>query len=347
MLNKGFGSDNHASIHPKILQAIIDANVGHAPSYGTDAISLEFEQNIKKHFGEQAHAFIVFNGTAANVLCLKTLMKSHESVVCTQVSHINVDECGAPEFFTGGKIIATAHEYGKMSVTDLENCLIRLGDQHFSQPRVLSITQPTELGTTYSLEEIQKLIAVAKKAGMHVHIDGARFANACAQLKTSFRSLSLDLGVDAISFGGTKNSLMGGEVVILFDKNLARDFKYIRKQAGQLPSKTRFIAAQFNAYLKDNLWLELAQHSNKMAQLLAEEIRKTQSPVEILYPVQSNAVFCKIPKSWIKELKKLSFFYVWDEKDWSCRLMTSWDTEQNEVQKFCEEIQRLNKEACI
>lgn len=339
---RGFGSDNHAGIHPRILAAIAEANTGHAPSYGTDEWSQKAEGRFRELFGADSEVFFVFNGTAANVTALQALTQSYQSVFCSDVSHLAVDECGAPEFFTGAKLIPIPSQDGKLAVADLEAAWIRRGDQHYSQSQVLSLTQPTELGTAYSLEELRALTAWAKKKNLFVHMDGARFANAVSFLKTDFKSLTKDSGVDALSFGGTKNGLMMGEAVVFLNPVLARDFKFRRKQAGQLPSKTRFIAAQFLAYLQDDLWREIADHSCRMAEELYQALQALPR-LELRSRPQSNAVFAKIPKEWIKPLRESFFFYVWDEKTFECRLMTSWDTQSSDIQNFAQKIKELAK----
>lgn len=329
---RGFGSDNHSGVHPEILKALTEANVGHAPSYGTDPLTEKCQELFKTHFGKSADAFFVFNGTAANVLSLKTMMKSFESCFVTDISHLNQDECAAPEFFAG-KLIAVKSVNGKLTIPELEKHYIRLGDQHYAQPRVLSLTQPTEVGTLYSLEEIKTLTTWAKAKNLLVHMDGARFVNAVYKLNCSMSQMTTDLGVDVLSFGGTKNGLMFGEAVVVLNPGLGKDFKYIRKQAAQLPSKTRFIAAQFLAFFTNDLYKKIAQHSCDMAQYFYE---KLSDKVKISYPVQSNAVFAEIPQPLIKKLKQQYFFYVWDEKTFECRLMTSWDTQKEEIDGFTE-----------
>lgn len=327
---RGFGSDNHSGVHPEILKALTEANTGHAPSYGTDDLTEKCQEIFKNHFGKSADAFFVFNGTAANVLSLKTMMKSFESCFVTDISHMNQDECAAPEFFAG-KLIAVKSVNGKLTVAELEKHYIRLGDQHYTQPRVISLTQPTEVGTLYSLEEIKTLTAWAKSKNLFVHMDGARFVNAAYKLNCTMSQMTTDLGVDVLSFGGTKNGLMFGEAVVVLNPILGKDFKYIRKQAAQLPSKTRFIAAQFLAFFNNDLYKKIAQHSCDMAQYFYE---KLNGKVKINYPVQSNAVFAEIPQPLVKKLKAQYFFYVWDEKTFECRLMTSWDTQKEDIDGF-------------
>ncbi len=337
---KGFGSDNHSGVHPELLNAVIKANVDHAPSYGTDEFTLMATQQFKKHFGEQTGVYLVFNGTAANVLALQSLIKRHQSVFCTDISHLNMDECGAPELFAG-KLLTLPHQNGKLTVTVLKDAFIRRGDQHYSQPKVVSLTQPTELGTCYSLTEIKEIADWAHSQNLYVHVDGARLTNAVQFLQTSFKEMTTKLGVDIVSFGGTKNGLMMGEAILVLNPKLADDLKYIRKQAGQLPSKTRFIAAQFSRYLTDDLFLQIANHSCAMAELLYQSLQSLPQ-ITITQPRQSNAVFAIIPKPWVKILREKYFFYVWDEKTFECRLMTSWDTTSAEIYEFTNLIKKLS-----
>ncbi len=327
---KGFGSDNHSGVHPEILKTMIAANTAHEPSYGTDSYSQLATAEFKKHFGSTVDIHFVYNGTAANVLCLRAAIKNYESFLCSDVSHLNIDECGAPEFFSG-KLITVPSKNGKIIFSELENFLIRKGDQHYSQPRLISLTQPTELGTCYTLSEIKAICELAKKHNMYVHIDGARFTNAVHSLNTTFKDMTSNLGIDLVSFGGTKNGLAFGEAVLIFNKDLQKDFKYIRKQSAQLPSKTRFIASQFLGYFENNLCFKIAEHSLKMAQLLKIELQKFPA-ITITENTESNAVFAKIPQQYISALREKYFFYVWNEKTFECRLMTSWDTTEEDIQ---------------
>ncbi|MGE3758571.1 MAG: low specificity L-threonine aldolase [Pseudobdellovibrionaceae bacterium] len=339
---RGFGSDNHSGVHPAFLKAIAEANIDHAPAYGTDAWSEKLDKVIEKEFGKDAIAFPVFNGTAANVTALRALLRPYQAVLVTDCSHLNVDECGAPEFMTGAKLIALPSENGKVSLATLKEHLIRRGDQHYSQVRGVSLTQPTELGTCYSVQEIKEIVAWARSEKLFVHIDGSRFANAATKLNLSLKELSTDLGVDILSFGGTKNGLMMGELVIILNPAYAEDFKYIRKQSCQLPSKSRFITAQFLTYFENELWKQIASHSLKMADLLYQKL-KTRTRLEIRTQPESNAVFAKIPQPWIKPLRERFFFYVWDEKTFECRLMTSWDTSELDLEQFVQLIEKQEK----
>lgn len=324
-----FGSDNHAGIHPKILAAFTEPAEPFAASYGMDSSSQELNKLLCELFNA-AETHLVFNGTAANVLGIGCALKSFESVLCTEVSHLNVDECGAPEKITGCKLIPLPHTNGKLSVADLEAAFIRRGDQHFSQIKMVSITQPTELGTVYSLEELQSLRAFCDKNKLFLHIDGARLANACHYLNCSFKDILKF--ADVSSVGGAKNGLLLGELVAIHNRDLKEGFKYLRKQYLQLPSKTRFIARQFQIYFSDNTWKEIAHHQHELAKKLCSRLKEMGLVAN--YPVESNAVFCNLPKSVIKTLRQTYFFYVWDEKTSECRLMTSFATTEAHIENF-------------
>lgn len=341
-MKRGFGSDNHSGVHPRLLEAIARANTQHAPSYGTDEWTDQAEKAFQKHFGPQAQVFFVFNGTAANVLSLKASAKSFQSCYCTDLAHINVDECGAPEYLAGVKLIPLPTVNGKLRLDDLKKAHIRRGDQHYSQGQIVSLTQPTEFGTLYSMEELQEIITWAKSEKLYVHIDGARLANASVTLKKTFKELTTDLGVDVVSFGGTKNGFMMGEAVVFVNPVLAKDVKFYRKQLAQLPSKTRFISAQFMEYFRDDLWQSIAAHACDMAAQLQAGVESIPG-VEITQSRQSNAVFAKIPQPWIKSLREKFFFYVWDEHTFECRWMTSWDTEPGDIEGFVQSLKELSR----
>ncbi|MFZ4403508.1 MAG: threonine aldolase family protein [Pseudobdellovibrionaceae bacterium] len=338
--SRGFGSDNHSGVHPQILQSIYQVNHDHCPSYGTDVFSKKSNQVFKSIFGEKSESYFVFTGTAANVLALQTLLRPHQSVACSDCSHLHMDECGAPEFFTRGKLQILPSKDGKITVDELKKIYIRQGDQHHSQLKVVSLTQPTELGTCYTVAEIQSIVAWAHANKIYVHMDGARLTNACFFLKKSIKELTSDLNIDVVSFGGSKNGLMFGEAVVFLNPSLSGDFKFIRKQSAQLPSKTRFIAAQFLTFFHDHLWQKISENSINMAQLLAAELKQI-SQLEIQYPVESNAVFVKIPQKWIKPLRAKHFFYVWDEHTFVCRLMTTWDTTSQDITEFIIEAKHI------
>ncbi len=339
---KGFGSDNHSGVHPKLLQSIIEANIDHAPSYGSDVWSEKAQQSLAQLFGGKISTFFVFNGTAANVLSASAMVRPWNSIFCSDLSHLNVDECGAPEFFAGCKLLPLPSKNGKISLESLKSSLIRRGDQHHSQPKAVSLTQPTEYGTVYTTEEIRAICDWAHSEGFYVHIDGARIANAIVSLKTDFKTHLSESGVDVLSFGGTKNGMLFGEAVVFLNPDLAKDFTFIRKQAAQLPSKTRFIAAPFATYLENNLWHEIAQHSLRLAEKL-EGLVGDIPGVQITQPVQSNVVFAIIPQKWVKPLREKYFFYVWDEKTFECRWMISFDTTEQDVEGFAQALTVLSK----
>lgn len=332
-IKKSFASDNYAGIHPEILQAIVQANQGHATAYGADEWTQKAIEKFKEHFGNTIDVHFVFNGTAANVLGLAALSQSFNAIICAQTAHINVDECGAPEKFTGSKLFTVPTEHGKLSVKAIQHYLQRIGDQHHSQAKIISITQATEFETVYTPEEIKILADFAHAHNMFLHMDGARIANAAAYLKLPLRAITTDVGVDVLSFGGTKNGMMLGEAVVFFNPTLSHNFKYVRKQGMQLASKMRFIAAQFITLLSDNLWLKNAEHSNAMAQRLAQALA-TIPKISITRPVQANGVFAIIPPEYIPQLQAQYPFYVWDEETSEVRLMASFDTTQEDIDGF-------------
>jgi len=333
MIFKGFASDNYAGIHPDIVQAINDANQGHCKAYGNDAYTKEAIELFKKQFGNNIDVYFVSNGTGANVLCLSTMAKSYQAIICAQSAHINVDECGAPEKYTGCKLLTIPTTDGKLTVEKIKPLLIDQGDQHKVQPKAISITQGTELGTVYTIDEIKKITEFAHAHGMYVHMDGARISNAAASLNIPLAAMTKDAGVDALCFGGTKDGMMLGEAVIFFNQELSKDFQFIRKQGMQLISKMRFISAQFIALLTDDLWLKNARHANAMAQLLVEEVKKIPQ-IKLSQATQANAVFAIVDPKIIPTLQEKYFFYVWDEAISEVRWMTSWDTTQEDIMEF-------------
>jgi threonine aldolase len=330
---RSFASDNNASVHPDILKAISNANQGHVVGYGDDPYTESAVRRFEQHFGPDIDVFIVFNGTAANSLSLKALTESYHAVICAEDAHVYTDECGAPEKFTGCKLIPVPTTDGKLRVEAVRRAYHGIGDEHHVQPRVISITQATEKGTVYKPNEIQALARFAHEHEMFLHMDGARIANAAASLRQNLRQATRDLGVDVLSFGGTKNGAMGAEAVVFFNRKLSEDFKYLRKQGMQLASKMRFISAQLDALLSNDLWLANAQHSNRMAKLLQKEVGKISS-IKIVYKVEANGVFAKIPRSAIAKLRKGYFFYVWNEEQSVVRWMCSFDTTEKDVREF-------------
>lgn len=337
---KSFASDNNAGIHPKILEAIMKANAGQASAYGTDDYTKRAVALFKKHFGDEIDVYFVFNGTGANILGLKAITKSTDSIICAETAHLNVDECGGPEHFIGCKVITLPTEDGKITPEQIKQRLIRFGDQHFSQPKVISITQTTEYGTLYMLEEIQTIARLSHEHGMFLHMDGSRLANAAASLGIPFKEFTADAGVDVLSFGGTKNGLMIGEAVVFFNKDLAADFKYIRKQGMQLGSKLRFIATQFEALLTDELWLKNAGNANKMAKKLAGRLEGNPF-IQITQKIESNSIFAIIPKEYISVLQEKFAFSVWNAEKSEVRLMTAFDTTEEDIKLFADEVDRV------
>jgi threonine aldolase len=330
---RSFASDNNAGVHPKVLQAIADANRGHVVGYGDDAYTEAAVRKFKKHFGSDVEVFMVFNGTAANCLSLKALTEPYHAVICGEAAHIYADECGAPEKFTGCKLIPIPTQDGKLTVEAVRHVYHGIGDQHHVQPRVISITQVTEVGTVYKPQEIRDLAAFAHARKMFLHMDGARIANAAVSLGQTLRQATRDLGVDVLSFGGTKNGALGAEAVVFFNTKFGRDFLYLRKQGMQLASKMRFVSAQLDTLLSNDLWRKNAQHANQMAALLHKEISKI-SKVKVVYKVEANGVFAQIPRKAIAKLQKRYFFYVWDEEQSVVRWMCSFDTTEQDVKQF-------------
>ncbi len=330
---RGFASDNNAGVHPEILEAIVRANQGHVVAYGDDPYTASAARKFKDTFGEDAEVFFVYNGTGANVLSLQALTHSFQAVICAETAHINEDECGAPEKFTGSKLLTVPTENGKITVDQIKPHLHALGNEHHAQPKVISITQATELGTVYRPDEVRAITRFAHENGLLVHLDGARICNAAVALKTGLREATRDLGVDVLSFGGTKNGVMFGEAVVFFDPELAREFKFIRKQGTQLASKMRFIAVQFEALLTNGLWRRNAEHANAMAALLEQEAR-TMPRITITQPVEANAVFAAIPREHLEPLQQEYFFYVWDEDRSIVRWVTSFDTTEADIAGF-------------
>ncbi len=340
MFSRGFASDNNSGVHPNILKAINDVNHGHTIAYGDDPITQKAIERFKQIFGSDIEVFFVFIGSAANVLGLKAITQPHNAIICADTAHINVDECGAPERFTGCKLLTVPTVNGKLTIDGIKKHMHGFGFQHHSQPKVISISQVSELGTVYTVDEIRALADFAHSHNMYLHMDGARLANAAVSLGKGFKEFTRDAGVDVLSFGGTKNGMMYGEAIVFFNQELAHDFMYTRKQGLQLASKMRYISAQFLAYLEDGQWDSTARHANAMAQLLAKRVTGIAG-VTITQPVQANAVFAIIPKELIQPLQNEYFFYVWDEDRSEVRWMTSWDTTEEDIDRFCELLEEL------
>src|ERR1700678_4231719 len=340
--SRSFASDNNATVHPEVLEAIGRANQGHAVGYGDDSQTEAAVAKFREEFGADVAVFFVFNGTAANVLSLQALTRPFHAVLCPELSHIYTDECGAPEKFTGCKLVPLPAPDGKLTVETVAHAYHGIGDQHHSQPRVISITQSTEMGTVYQPEEVRALASFAHEHDMFLHMDGARIANAAASLGQNLRRATRDLGVDVLSFGGTKNGILGGEAVVFFQPKLGQDFLYLRKQSMQLASKMRFIAAQFEALLTNNLWLRSADHANRMARLLEQEVSQIPG-VKVVWKVQANGVFAQIPRQAIEKIKQHYFFYMWMEEESIVRWMCSFDTTEADVRDFVKVVARAVK----
>lgn len=338
-IRKTFASDNYSGIHPSVLEAIARANAGHVPSYGADEYCQRATEKFREIFGADTEVFYVYNGTGANVLGLSAITRSYHAIFCSELSHINVDESTAPEKFTHCKLVTVPSVHGKIKPADVEARIQRVGDQHHPQARAISISQVTEYGTVYTEAEIHALSAVAKKHNLYLHMDGSRLSNAAVALNKDFRAFTRDVGVDVLSFGGTKNGMMVGEAVLFFNPALAEGFSYLRKQGMQLHSKMRFIGAQFEALLSNDVWKKNAAHANAMAKLLEKGLREIPN-VTITQPVDANGVFALIPKESIDVLQKEYFFYVWNERTSEVRLMCSFDTTEGEVMDFVEKAKK-------
>ena len=342
MIKRSFASDNNAGVHPEIIEAVKAANEGHVLAYGGDPFTERAIKLFQKHFGRDIAVYFVFGGTGANVLGLKAITKSHQAIICADTAHPNTDECGAPEKYTGCKLLDLPTPDGKLRIGQLKPLLHGIGVEHYVQPAVITISQATEMGTVYTKKELKTLAGFAHDHRMLLHVDGARLSNAAVSLDASLKEITADVGVDVLSFGGTKNGMMYGEAVVFFDPKLAADFKYIRKQGMQLSSKMRFIAAQFEAMLSANLWRRGPEHANRMARLLAGELAKLPQ-IRITQPVEANGVFAVIPREYIPALQKKYFFYVWDEEISEVRFMASFDTTEDDIRDFVAFVRKTVK----
>lgn len=342
---RSFASDNNAGVHPRVFEAMARVNAGYAPAYGADRHSEMAAQALREAFGDKARPWFALLGTAANVLGLQCAVRSHEAVLCAENAHLQTDECGAPEAQLGCKLLLLPAPHGKIRTADCLRWLTLRDSVHHNCPRALSVTQSTECGTVYTLAELKEIGAFCRANDLVFHMDGTRLANAAAALGVSLRELSADVGVDVLSFGGTKNGLMFGEAVIFFNDSIGAEFGYLRKQQMQLLSKMRFLAAQFLEYFTNDLWLENARTANRMAALLAGELRDMEH-VRIVHPVEVNAVFARLHKNVIAKLREDFYFYTLDAfdapgypQDWHLvRLMTSFATTEDEVAAFVEAL---------
>jgi len=336
---KSFASDNYSGIHPEVFEAIQLANSHHQISYGDDTFTSDAVQLFEKEFGNVSVLFS-FNGTGANVICLKCCTLPFQAVICSDLAHIHVDECGAPTQSIGCSLLPIPTTDGKLTPELIKPLLSRLGNVHHTQPKVISISQSTEVGTIYSIEELKALCRFAHDNDMYVHLDGARISNAVAALGVTLKEATVDCGVDIMSFGGTKNGLMMGEAVLVFNDKLKANAPYFQKQSAQLFSKNRFIATQFKALLSNDLWLRMATHANKMAQLLSAEIQQLPG-ITITRKVQANAVFAIIPQKAIEPLQAKYPFYIWDEETLELRWMCSFDTTEEDIENFVSTLRYL------
>ncbi|MEP6702646.1 MAG: low specificity L-threonine aldolase [Betaproteobacteria bacterium] len=325
-----FASDNTAGVCPEAWAAMQSANDGYEPSYGDDRYTFEASNLFRDLFETDCDVYFVFNGTAANSLALSSLCQSYHSVICHDTAHVETDECGAPEFFSNGtKLLTASGAHGKLDLFEVERIVTRRSDVHYPKPRVISITQATESGTIYRLDEIQALAKLAQRYNLHVHMDGARFANAVASSGVSPKAMTWQAGVDVLCFGGTKNGMAVGEAVVFFNRELSEEFEFRCKQAGQLASKMRFLAAPWAAMLKDGVWLRYARQANRLARLLGEEIQRVPG-VRLLHPVEASGVFAELPDRYHTELNERGWRY-YRFIGGGARLMCSWKTTESDI----------------
>lgn len=338
-LPREFASDNTAPVHPAVLAALEEANRGPAHAYGEDPWTARAIAWLREQFGADTEAAFVWNGTGANVVALRALTRPFQSVICSESAHIQVDECGAPELFTGCKLVDVPTPDAKLTPAMIRAAAVGKGNEHHVQPGAVSITQTSEYGTAYTRDEVRAVCETAHALGMRVHMDGARVANAAASLGEPLRAITRDAGVDVLSFGATKNGGMGAEAVVVFDPALAAELKYLRKQSAQLASKMRFLSAQFAALAEGELWLRNARHANAMARRLHEGVREFPG-VRITQRVEGNAIFAVLPPEVTARLQRDFHFYVWNEASGEVRWMTSWATTEGDVDEFVAAIGR-------
>lgn len=338
---RSFGSDNHSGAHPLVMEAVAAANRDHEVAYGDDPYTARVKDAMREMFGSAADPYVVFSGTGANILAIRTLTRPYEAVVCPHTAHINENETGAPEALMGCKLFTTRTADGKLTPAMVQEWLTYAkGNQHRNQPRVVSITQPTEVGTLYTIDEIRALAGCAHDNGMYLHVDGARFGNAVAALGVTPREMITDTGVDVLCFGGTKNGLMAGEIVVFLNPELGRGAPFGRKQLAQLPSKMRFVSAQFEAYLKDGLWLEMAAHSNRMAAYFAAQLTGI-GDLRIQQAVEANTIFAKMPRAAALRLRERHYFNINAADPCSARWICSFDTTQDDIDAFVKDLREI------
>lgn len=337
---RSFASDNNSGVHPLIMEAVIKANEDHAIGYGDDPWTAAATAKIKSFFGEEAAPFFVFNGTGANSVALQAVTRSFHSILCAETAHINVDECGAPARLTGCAVVTIPTTDGKLTPELIKPRLHNFGVCHHSQPKAVYISQVSELGTVYTINEVKAIADLVHAHNMYLHMDGARLANACAYLNCSMKQLTVDAGVDILSFGGTKNGMMMGEAVISFRPEISENLQYYRKQSAQLASKLRYLSAQFVPYLENNLWLENALKANLCAAKLAE-VLKQYPQIHFTQKVETNQLFFTIPVEVLKKLQEKHFFYMWNEENNEARLVTSWDTTAEDIAAFEQDLNEI------
>lgn len=334
---KSFASDNNAPVHQAVLRAMAEVNQGDAIGYGDDMYSLEAEKTLKELFGKDVRIYFMLTGTGANVAALSHITRPYHAIVCSDKAHLENDECGAPEKHTGCKLHRIASDDGRIYPDQVAPYLQSVGFPHHAQPKVISITQSTEMGAVYRPEEVRALAHFAHEHDMYLHMDGARIANAAACLDIPLVEMTRFAGVDVLSFGATKNGAMAAEAVVFFNRELARDFEYTRKQSMQLMSKMRYVSAQFQAMHSSKLWLQNARHANAMAKLLADEVRKIPE-IKITQKVETNAVFAILPPGAIEKLQRRYFFYTWDAAKNEVRWMTAYNTTEKDIEQFVSAI---------
>ena len=336
-----FASDNYAGLCPEALAAFVAANAGHAPAYGEDDWTRSVSDRLRTLFETDCDVYFVFNGTAANSLALATLCQSYHSVVCHEMAHVQTDECGAPEFFSNGsKLLPAQGENGKLTPAAVREVISRRNDIHYPKPRVVTLTQSTEVGTVYQPHEIVALSACAREHGLRVHMDGARFANAVASLDVAPADITWRAGVDVLCFGGTKMGLPVGEAVVFFDRTLSEDFAWRCKQAGQLASKMRFLSAPWLGMLENDAWLRHARHANAMAQRLAKGLGAITGP-QLLFPVEANGVFCELPQHVLHGLRERGWRFYTFIGSGGARFMCGWDMQPESVDALLADVREL------
>ena len=337
-MRRQFASDNYSGICPEAFEALSRANAGHGIPYGEDEYTSRACNMMRDFFETDCDVFFVFNGTAANSLALASLCQSYHSIICQRLAHIETDECGAPEFFSNGtKILLAGGEGGKLSLKEVEEVALKRTDIHYPKPKVISITQATEVGTVYSVGELHALGELATRLGLRLHMDGARLANALATLKVAPKEVTWKAGVDVLCFGGVKNGIAAGEAVVFFNRQLAVEFDYRCKQAGQLASKMRFLSAPWIGLLSDGVWLKNAEHANRCARFLHDELKKIKG-MKIMFPVEANAVFVEMPLAMINRLHEIGWLFYTFIGEGGVRLMCAWDTTDEDIRKFVEDI---------